>query len=616
MWDIDIRNIGGIQSASVEVDDGLNVVQASNFSGKSSFMSAVQTVMGSSGMFGESHPLTEGAADGSVQLETSDGSYDVSLERTDSGAVSRRGTPYLDSEMDQTCARLFAFLGETNPIRSRIRNRENVTDLLQAPLDIEDIDSQIAALKQQRDTTNRRLAEARQAAENIPAVTEAIRSLEGELSELRDQRDELSQRGVEETAADTDLSAALADKRRSLRDTTESISRLQNRISRTEDQVETKEATLADIEIPDDPEISNDVAAKEDRIETIELQLDLLESLKRVNERVIAENEVAVVASVERSVIEDEFDCWVCGETTTEADIQSRLAALEEKIATRRAEKETLSDEITEIQSKQRRIREKRRKRERLEESIGELRATIEDLKSDLHQSRERKDRLESEVQELEAQVAQAEEATSEELTDVKAEIRTKESELSEQESRLEALEAESENVDQLEARAEELSEEIERLRGRKTNKQWEIKEQFDHAIESAIETFAPGFDGARLDVKTTSESEITEFELVIAREGRETRIDNLSEGERELLGILVAVAGYRTFDVADRVPVILLDGVSQLAADNLRELCEYLSDASDILLTTAYPEAGDFGTHTISPAAWDLISDEDAPAV
>ena len=130
------------------------------------------------------------------------------------------------------------------------------------------------------------------------------------------------------------------------------------------------------------------------------------------------------------------------------------------------------------------------------------------------------------------------------------------------------------------------------------------VTDDYRHARAAGREL---GFETARLTGT---------FELVVARDGRESRLEALSEGERELLGIIVAVAGYRTFDVAERVPVILLDGVSQLAADNLRELSDYLSGSSEILLTTAYPEAGEFGGHSIDPGLWDLVSDGEAATV
>jgi DNA repair exonuclease SbcCD ATPase subunit len=132
--------------------------------------------------------------------------------------------------------------------------------------------------------------------------------------------------------------------------------------------------------------------------------------------------------------------------------------------------------------------------------------------------------------------------------------------------------------------------------------------------MAEVIDRFAPGFDGGRLVTKTTEEGDIDSFDLVIARDGRETAVGNLSEGERELVGFIVAMAGYRTYEVAERVPAILVDGVGQLSADNLKLLTDYLEDATDVLITTAYPEAGDFGNRRIDPESWDVVTDQERP--
>ena len=614
MWDLRIRNIAGIQSADATVEAGLNVVQASNFMGKSSFVGAIQTVMGTSGMYGESHPLTEGADDGSIELDTGDGTYDVELTRSASGSVTRQGDPVLTDATDRTCARLFAFLGETNPIRARVRNGEDLTELLQAPLDIEDIDAKIERLKRRREATERELQEAEQAAENIPSVQEAITTLESELSELRDQRETIAQRVASESTTQDDISDDLAERRSELSTTEQRISRLERRLERSEDRLAEKRSELEAIEIPSEPEVSADVADKEDRIDELDLKIDLLESLHRANQRVVEEGEVELVASVDRTLVEDEIECWVCGEETTTEAIEGRLAALQEQLSSLRDEKGTLREEITEIEAAQERMEAKRREQSQLEAAIGDLKVDIDEIRSDLPQARERKTLLEDEVAELDAAAETAEESLNEELTDVKAEIRTREAELSDQRSRLADLEERSEEAEELRQQTEALTDDIRELRNRKTEKQWEIKEQFDDAMAAAIERFAPGFDGARLNLKTSEENEITEFELVIARDGRETDISNLSEGEQELVGIVVAVAGHRTFNVGERSPVVLLDGISQLSAENLQRLTEYLADASEILVTTAYPEAGDFGGNRISPEAWETISDEETP--
>lgn len=612
MWDLDIANIAGIQSADATVTAGLNVVQASNFTGKSSFISALQTVMGVSGMFGADHPLTEGADEGSVRLETNDQVYEVCLTRGQAGTISRDGSVVLTDETDRICARLFAFLGERNPIRARVRNDQDLTDVLQAPLDIEDIDAQIASRKRERESVTQRLDEAEQAIENIPSVRDAVTQLEDELADLRQRRDDVSQR-VAASASEDDVSDKLAERRSSLTTTSQTISRLQNQLARKEEQLADTREQLANIDVPPEPEVTTDIEQKEDRIADLELKIDLLETLYRANQRVVAEDEIELVSAVDRNLTEETFDCWVCGETTTAADVESRLSALQDKIESLRTERSTLSTEIEEIKEKQKQFEEQRRERAQLQDTAGTLQADIDEIKGDIQQANDRHAKLQEDVEELEARAEAADEQLSEELTDIKADIRTRESELDEQRTRLEELTEKGEEATALRAEKERLSDEITALRNRKTETQWELKEQFDTAMAEAMAQFAPGFDGARLNVKTTPDNEIESFELIIARDGRETDIQNLSEGERELVGVVVAVAGYRTFDVGDRVPAILLDGISQLSADNLQRLIDYLSDSSRILVTTAYPEAGDFDGHHITPDQWDVVSDGEA---
>lgn len=614
MWNIEIKNIGGIHSAAETVDIGLNVVQASNFMGKSSFMRAIQTIMGTSGMYNDTHPLTEGGKKGSVRLETDSSTYEVQLERTDANTIARHGTPFLDDEADRLCARLFSFLGERNPIRAKVRNGEDLTDLLQAPLDIKDIDAKIAECKRRRESKQTQLTEAEQAEQNIPAVTEAVNNLESDLEDLRERRAELvEQRGGGDSDA-ASVSDELADQRSSLTTTEQTISRLQDQIERTERLIDEKESDLEALDIPAEPEVTSEIEDKEAQIEECELQIDLLESLHRTNQRVIEENEVDLVASVNRTIVTDEVDCWVCGEQTTTDDIERRLAALQETMQALRDERSTLTEEVEKIKQRKRKYQEKLQDQSRLEDEIGQLTAKIDELSGELSRAKTRRAELEETVAELESEVEANEEQMNEELTDVKAEIRNKTQELEDQRSRLEDLEAESDQAATLREDIETLSEEITELRNRKIEKQWEIKDQFDSAMVAAIERFAPGFDGARLDVKTTTENEIEAFDLVVARDGRETGIDTLSEGELELIGIVVAIAGYRTFDVADRVPVILLDGISQLSADNLRRLVDYLNGGCQVCITTAYPEAGEFDANTIAPVEWETVSDEEPP--
>jgi len=88
-----------------------------------------------------------------------------------------------------------------------------------------------------------------------------------------------------------------------------------------------------------------------------------------------------------------------------------------------------------------------------------------------------------------------------------------------------------------------------------------------------------------------------------------------LSEGERELLGVITALAGHEAFDVADDVEFMLLDDVGGFDGDNLARLIDYLDDRADVLVFTSYPEHTTTNMSTIEPADWDLVSAQVAPS-
>lgn len=607
MWNLEIENIGGIRAGSTMIDDGLNVVQASNFQGKSSLIAAIQTVMGATGHY-EAHPLTEGAGTGSVSLETEEDTYNVMIERESYRSYSRNGNPYLTDETDQKTARLFAFLGENNPVRTAVRNGEDLTEYLQEPLNIDEIDRQIEDLVEERQQLRIELEQAEKAAERIPKVQETVTQLEKELEELRGEKDELEDVSQAKEEAD-ELSDELSTQQSNLETVEREIDRLQSGIESKEEELEAKQEELDALEVPEIPELS-DIDAKQDRISSLEADISLFEELYRANKNVLESADLDTLTSVERTLSGDELECWVCGEPAPKDEMESRIERIDERVSALREEKQDLETEIDEFEQQKREAEQKHQRRDRLEERIGSLRQEIDEKKADLQQAQKRRDNLQSTVEDLEEELANVEEEYSEKLTDLKTEIRNRERQLEKQQDELEDLKDRKYDLENLQQTEEELNDQIEELRRQKTETQHQLRDEFETAIDDIIARFSPGFEKARLDAKTNQEGEIEEFELIIAREGRETTVDALSEGEVELIGVAAALAGYRVYDVDTLVPCILIDGISQLASEHLRGLVEYLEDTADILVTTAYPEAGEFNGQIISPDSWTVVSD------
>lgn len=609
MWQFGVRNIGGIREGETSLTPGINTIQADNWEGKSSFISAIQTVMGTTGVDGSDHPLTEGATNGEVTLETDDEIYTTVLRR-EGPAVTREGDTYLTDMEDRACARLFAFLGEDNPVRAAVRNDGDLADLLGRPLALENIDEQISQLQRKRREMETDLDEAERAAKQLPNIQEDITQLEDELNDLRDEYDELTAES-EERADQSDLRDELSSKRATRNQLEGDIDRIENAIKRRESRLESKRGELKELQVPDELDIEGDIDEKQARIAELRTQIELLEDIHSANKRVLDENQFQLVTDVEQSIAGDEITCWTCGATTPEEDFEEQLEEFRVEIRDRRAQRERLEAEVEDIQERRNEIERKQRRRRSLEDEISELEADLEESRREIADRRKRLENVTEEIEDLEARVQE----TDDHLTDLKSEIKVKEQELDQKHEKLTSLEEKKTDRADLQEEYEHLGEEIDALRTRKKDKQYELAERFEDAMEDIIDRFQPGFESARLDPKTTADNEVVDYELIVARDGREADLNALSEGELELLGIVTALAGYQTFDVADRVPAILLDDMGSLSGGRIQSLVEYLNDEAEYLVTTAYPESGDFQGNAILPSEWDVVSDRTATA-
>jgi len=613
MWNLTVTNISGIRSGSTTIEDGLNVVQASNFRGKSSLIAALQTAIGATGHY-DQHPLTEGVDEGGVTLGTETGEYSVTLERAAPHVARRTGDPYLTDETDQVSARLFACLDENNPIREAVRNGEDLTELLQAPLNIEDIDAQIANLKTEKREIEKEIAAAERAGEKLPAVQETVTGLESELEELRNRRQELESTETNKQRIE-ELSDEISTKSGEVADLSDDISRLESQIERKRDKVTQKEEELADLETPEERETTTDVEAVREELETLSQQIDIVEDLYRANKNVLDEGDVDVISDVDRSIASDQIECWVCGSRTTKKEIEEFISELHSRISTLRDQRSEREAKLEEVKKHQQEIQEIQEQRERLKRKIRQLKAKIDENKGILQTKRERKEELETEITALREDLEDLEDEYNEALTDLKTEVRTTESELRDERKRLDSLEQQYAKLETLKRDRDDIQSQLTEIRNRKKNTQENLKERFNTIINEIITEFEPGFSSARLVLKTDDRGEVEQIDLEIARDidnkGQQTSVDALSEGETELIGLVVPLAGYHAFDVGSKVPCILIDGISQLAAEHLRTAATYLDDMNEVLVTTAYPEAGEFDGHIIEPDEWEVISDK-----
>lgn len=588
--EFEIDNIAGIRKGTATIEPGVNAVQGSNWRGKSSLIAAVETVMGTTS------PLTEGADHGQVSLTIGDESIVTELVRQN-GQVIQRGECYLGDEQDRVCAELFAFLDEYNAIRRAVRNDENLEELLTRPLDFENIDEQIAEYQREREQVERELQRAQDAAAKLPGKQERVTKIESELEDLRGERDELG--GDEDTDRDIEAKRDELSDVRADRDRVEDrIGRLEDTIDRTRQRLEDRREELEELEVPDETDLEAKLTEARDELHDIEHDIEILQSVYEANRRVLDEERLELLTEVDHGLMDDTLTCWICGSETERGEFTSRLEGLRDRIASHREEAASYHERVGELETKQETIREKRRRKRDLKDEVADLESTLTDREESLSAARDRLGELTERVDELEEQVEDADSR----LTDIESEIKYKERELEEARDELDTLESRAEQRAMLEDERDELTENIEELRTRKERTKRRTREAFDDAIEDVLSRFDVGFEAARLTAT---------FELVVAREGREASLTTLSEGERELLGIVAALAGHTAFDVNDRVPILLLDGVGGLAKNHLHTLVDYLRDRAEYLVLTAYPEHGTFDGKELDPTEWTVVADD-----
>lgn len=587
-WTLKIENIAGILQGEASIEHGVNAVRASNWQGKSSFLAAIETA------FGTGTRLTEGQDHGHVELDIDGTTYAVDLDRTNS-TISQSGNPYLTDDVDRVCAELFAFLDETNDVRQAVRVGDNLEDLLTRPLDFENIDQQIADLKSERQQVEAELNRAQSAADRLPTVQEKVTRLESQLKDLQDEWDQIDH----ESSTDTGARDELSNLRARLEKTKTDINRYDSTANRVEEELEEKREELAALDVPTNEDLEDELQDLQSDLHDLERDKELLQSIYEVNQRVLEEDRLALLTDVSHDMLTDQLACWVCGNETSRDEVEAQLDGISDRLESLRDQESSLRSEVNSLQQKQQAIRDAERKERDLHDRIGELESQLDDARSNLESAREKKAKLEAQIDELEDEVSE----TEDHATDLQSEIKYTEAELEDARDDLETVEAEAAQRDVLEDEQESLRSEIEELRTRKDRVKRNTIDAFDSALDDILGRFNVGFETARLT---------NNFDLVVARGGREASLDALSEGERELLGIIAALAGHEAFDVADRLPVMLLDGHNGLDNTNIHHLVDYLSERVDVLILSAFPEYDDFEGHEVTPTNWQTISYQD----
>ncbi|WP_136687378.1 archaea-specific SMC-related protein [Halorhabdus amylolytica] len=624
-----VENVGGISEASVKFSPGVTVLTGENATNRTSFLQAIMAAMGSN-----QATLKANADQGSVELTLGGTEYERTLERA-GNSVMFEGEGYLD---DPTVAELFAFLHETNEARQAVARGDDLRDLIMRPIDIEEIREQIEQLTEEKASINDELATIESRKQELSDLEQRRSSLESQIDE---KREELAEKETEIDESSNDLEESLAVKEeleqsfeelRSVRSDLESVRR---NIESQRDSITSLEQERAELEdelaeLPSAPmgeheQLAEQIEQLRDRRQTLNAEINDLQSLITYNNDRLEEEDYEILQTLEDESpsesdgeltdqlladAEESVVCWTCGSEVDRSQIQETIQRLEDL---REQKVQTLNEVKSELETYKQRQREARRKqsrREEIERKFERIEDEIDQREDRVDSMKEQREELTEKVQTLEGTVEEYESADFDEILSLHREANQLEFEIDSLESDLEDVTEEIEEIESLFERAEELRDRREEL----LDELADTRTKVDQIEEEAVEAFNEHMD-AILDILEYENLDRIWIERLeeTAREGRETvkrttfemhvvrttengvayedTIEHLSESEREVTGLVFALAGYLVHDLYEEVPFMLLDSLEAIDSNRIARLVEYFAEFAPFLVVALLPE-------------------------
>ena len=617
------EDIGGLSESEATLQPGVTVLRGKNATGRTSFLK------GLTGVLGGSTPALKGdAEEGHVQLEWGDDIYNQDLERKN-GTVRTSGRTVTERS---DLVDFFVSLTEDNPARRAVVQDKGLRDIIMRPVDTDAIQRRIEELQGERNRIGQRLRSIENELDRRTSATSRKASVENELSELDDQITEL--RGqLSEYDADPEGAEQVEEALKSLEERKQELEAISNRIRTNEDtlkalrdeqkklrakqnSVETSEEELARVETK-----LSELTSRERSLATT---INDLSAIVEFNEKLVSDTNFEFLHSddVDSTVakldpMSGSVQCWTCGSQVNRTRVSNRLDELRSVIEEKRTKRTDIQSQVEDLREKQEELQDEIERQDEFSCRLDEISTEIAQREQKLESLRDRRNETRQQLSNLEEFVSERETLQESELVNqyqrlskLEYERGQLEEELSSVREELAELDRLADEREQLQAQQDEIREELE---GQRT--------QIRDLEESAIEAFNDHMDEilevldyrniARIWIERKTGTEFdsshggyrggsaTRFELHIVREsdrgaGYEDTVANLSESEREVVGLIIALAGYLVHNVYEAVPMMLLDSLEAVDADRIADLVGYFREYTSYLVVALLPEDAD----------------------
>ena len=623
-----VENIGGIDQTEVDIPPGVTVLTGKNATNRTSFLRSIMCAMGS-----QRASLKGDADEGRVEMTLDGDTYERTLTRVGDG-VTFEGDGYLD---DPEVADLFAFLLETNDARQAAARGDQLRDVIMRPVDVDAIRAEIRRLETEKGDINDELANIESRKRDLPqleqrrnTLREKIEDKREELAELEDEIDD-SSRDVEQGRKEQ---AELEEKLQELRQTRSELETIRRKIERQEESISSLKRERSDLEsdLDDLPETPmgdhRDLESEIDRLRTerqdLNTEINELRSLIQYNEERLEAEDYELLqdggAAAEESggsltdqLVDSDSEtvvCWTCGSSVEREQIESTIDQLRQLSRTKLNEVNELDDEIDELNDEKRSLQQSQRERDRIERRLTELDRENERSENNIDSLQARRSELTDEIETIEADVAELENEDystvlelHKEANQIEYELGKLETDLERVEDRIGEIEERIAQADDLETRRDEVKAEIEDLRMKIEQIEENAIEEFNEHMDTVLEMLGYAnleriwIERVERDMREGRRS-VTQpvFELHVIRTSEsgaayEDTIDHLSESEREVTGLIFALAGYLAHEVYEDVPFMLLDSLEAIDSERIATLVDYLTEYTGYLLVALLPE-------------------------
>lgn len=620
---VSVENLGGINNTELSLPPGISVLVGRNATNRSSLLRSVAAGLGAQEAAAR---LKTDADSGSVQLTIGGSTYTREYTRTGK-MVQKSGEPYTpDSDLVDTFVALFADC----PARRAVEDDENLREILMKPVDTAEIRTRISELKRERSDLDSTIEKAERRKKELPKLEEDRTRLETELTTVEDEIAELES-VVEEIESSTDESSETAELREELEDLRSQLGSAERGADQTEQQLEFRQNEREELkkereDLEQKLEELEEAGELEAKIDDLEVEINQLsDQRKSLNQAVedlqsvIQANETFLEGDIETAGFTEEnsvtaaldpdsqtIECWTCGSEIEQSEISDRISTLRKIAAQQRTEANEIEGQIAELKREKATLEDKLKEYEETTQRLGELDnrieqhgEKIEELEADYEDKQAEIDELDEKIAAVEAEIEEIETEDDEEtdefvdahkkLTKLERKRGRLENQLEDAIEKIEEIEALDEKRAKTEEERERITDELEDLRGRIDRLETELVETLNGIMEDLIDRLEyENIARVWLERKTTEDGSESSFELHIVREGEdgaayEDTADTLSESEREVIGLVVSLAGYLVHDVDREVPFLLLDSVEMIDGKRLADLLDYIQTETNV---------------------------------